>query len=653
LTEENFHFYEIEFTSALLAKNARPEFEKFRATVLGYIAEGKRQQTPVRLLFLQKGDLHESFGDWLHELGDDVLLDELYGRILGLRQLFAELRFANVFTVYGFAGNCFGTFFELALCCHRIYSFDSRALVGFPDMRLGLFPVAGVFQDLCQKFGWHRKTWEKHAVLTVAQAFELGLIRLATDALDWQDIIKRRLAKLSAPIITKEINGRLATSRLGAAKNHAANSSDEASALLAKALATIEASGYLKETAPPSRSWDLIWDLLKLKEKSMDRFQLNVIVSYLSAKQLVSREFISALGRSIKAGLPPRLRPPAITSYYVYIDADQLAPPAQTVRRLLESGYALCFLASETAVLQETLDLIYSRLERDPLAAKALEAWRRSVVWAIEAPETGKEDRLPLLSWTVDDRVRLKAGTAACELLRLAGNRGDAPAGWSELAGPALNDVDALVAELPILKCLSDGIVPTAFVTADQVRLSTFLRSAFLEEIVEVAAHAAGGLGRVLEALRDTGWSVVGDEANWEHFLRLRQEIYAVPASAVAFAGFSVNRTWQLTSWREVRRQVKEKAGGDMSNRMAVSHHFAALCGLLAKQVAADARRLAPAVHADIFVCEALGFPASLGTPLAFLETWGRVRVENYTRKYWAAVHKQPAENLSQNSEPR
>lgn len=50
-------------------------------------------------------------------------------------------------------GYCFGGGLELALCCDMIFASD-KAVLGFPEIKLGLFPGAGGSQKLVKYFGY-------------------------------------------------------------------------------------------------------------------------------------------------------------------------------------------------------------------------------------------------------------------------------------------------------------------------------------------------------------------------------------------------------------------------------------------------------------------------------------------------------------------
>ena len=113
------------------------------------------------------------------------------------------------------------------------------------------------------------------------------------------------------------------------------------------------------------------------------------------------------------------------------IDLDYLAPPTDSLVKLLKGSIQIAFFAINSSSLAQSLELLYARLEKSLGTSEAELLWNRLVTWY-----QGTIDKEAIcIRWTIDDRIHLSCKDQAIKFLRLEGNTKSAKCGtfeWSK-----------------------------------------------------------------------------------------------------------------------------------------------------------------------------------------------------------------------------
>ena len=617
----NIQEFPIDYTGSLLSKHALSFIERLEAFVQGL---PQNQEVKQGVVLLQRGDRSDLTTDWLLELQEESLLDELYLRILRLRRLIESIRLHNSTWVYASEGSAMGLYFDLALACDLRFSFRVESLFGYPDIVQGIWPFGGQMEQETWRRLRGRRAWLKEPCMVARRAKTCGFIDYVSDQKEWRREImlwfRNHLiyeVPEEKPFVEKRSKERSPEGEVEFFR-HAFN-------VIAKA-PLIQAGGRQSENA-----FDLGWGLVKSSPKQLPRQDLGYVLAYISAQQSFRAEYQSWLERFVALKTQPVEN--VSDSNVVYIDVDYLVPPVQCFLRLVERKITIAFVGMDPGTLKEALGLMFVRVERELGPKDAAILWRDSVIWFVGKIEPA---RGPVLRWTLDDKVFVLGEFGQLELLRFLGNRGRADCGWAEIkmleGAPGPNE-----ALLPLAALISDGIVRSKPVGKGQIRLSTFIRSVFLEEIIRVSRSYSGGLAKALESLAEEGWEFIGEEAAWEPFLRARQSSYVVDAGDVRLGSLQIGaEAWKLVLWKQVRELVKRTKSSEVlfSNATSLSFHFATLAGITT-QLIISSELVDDQRAANALVCQALGFPKALGTPLFFAEARGSERLVYYGQQYW------------------
>jgi hypothetical protein len=623
--------HDLAFTGSLLETGSRQHLQalqRFVKQVSDAATSGEEMQVG---LIMQQAPMTDNSAAWKHELRDEILLDELVLRMLEVRKLFFEILNSNAYFVYVFDDHCLGGFFELALCCYKRICFNAKANVGFAVTGARALPYGGSLARDAIRSTRPELEWQNRPLIDTEYAFSVGLIDFVFNTDHWREDAVRWVEH---NVLRQEIYNKPSIKENLLPFKFAVEPID---VLLKQYSETLD--NFSKKNST-TQAWDFLWANGKLKPKNLKPSEYEFYQLYLIAQNMLSKRFLVwsdgaadfiISGRSDKTAV-------SYVDECVYIDLTFFAPPTKAIVKLFDAGFHIIFCGADAESLREFLSLIYSRLQKVMPSAELQATWETSVAWFVGDLEGTSHY---VIRWAVDDRIEISYKTQNLELLRFLGSRDYSERGWCEITNVKLNDeTTALNASLlNIGYLIADGLIDTKALANRRVRLSVFIRSYFLYEMILVSRRIKGGLARVCESLQETGWGFIAEDSFWEHFLRARQESFEVSASEVALGDLSIPEdVWRLGIWKEAKELTYQQSDEqDLWSPTLVNHHFAYVAGLLAEFIFRGG--LIKTEHeANIFIQQALSYPANLGAPMSFIKERGSHRAIRYINKYWPQV---------------
>ena len=594
---------------------------------LGKLAEELHKENGSKakgVLLLQEGSAIDWHRDWISELTETCMFNDLVYRIDTWRWVLSLIRNSPIAWTYAAAADCRGSAWELALSCQHRYWFKANAQLGFPEINVGVFPPGGVLESLNKRTGRTRERWQSSPFCTASEALDDGLIDFCSEAIDWQ----MEATGIFADILALSPKSGVREQRRKRARDDF-NSVDSQSRRAAyEEIENVWRQEKFGVASGPT-AWDYCWQLVKERGKLKHPGDLGRLISLISSRYLLSPAYLIWLrSRQVansNSGVFPAKNGCLLP---VVIDLSQAAPPNSILMRLLQAPTQIIFAANDGRDLVVALNLQFSRLERALGNIAAQYLWERSVTWYQGQP---KNSNSVVLSWTHDDCLTIAIDGSDYRFLRLDGNAPTAEPGLMEFFGI---DASLPATALALVELVSDGLLKT-HTNLSETPIASQIRSLFLDEMLRVSQYTDGDLTTVASHLKNSGWRFAGDGECWDRFLRTRHS--ALPSNQDKTTG-SLLPTYNsdITTWRFAKVQAKRsnKAAETRWNETAVSQHFALFLGQLTElTVTQDINRDRSAT--DFLCASALGLPNNYGTPLTFLKQRGRRRVEHYASIHW------------------
>jgi hypothetical protein len=268
----------------------------------------------------------------------------------------------------------------------------------------------------------------------------------------------------------------------------------------------------------------------------------------------------------------------------------------------------------------QSLDLLYSRIDRLIGHAQTAQLWNQKIVFS---QGTHLPKNKVLLKWLTLESLHLQLGDEDPLVFRLIG--GD-PTGLKQGSlqwlGPTLKPVVA-----KILSLVSDQLLHLVS-TYHSIPWDRVYRSLLLEELIYTAKANGGDLSKICEKLRRFGWGFASDEEAWSHYLKETEDLAAYKTGIPAFDAVihSNNRfLWEVGSWKQARMLARRDAQDFGYNDVIMSQHLGFFVGCLAEW-AIKALPKTPESIIDQHAILCVGFPQTYGTPLRYLKSLGENR---------------------------
>jgi len=628
---KNVTSLEINVEGSLLSAEAASLWEKLE-NLLDELdtAPANKQHGVFLILAGSHSDFSESF---LNELRTELLLDDFYLRIRKTQEIVTRIFQSRHLWVFGFDGDCYGSYFDLALACDYRFCFHPLAQCGFHEISAqGLFPTLGGFRYRMSQNPRSRKEWQKTSVFHAKEAVALGLIEAVDYSTTWkQDISRWITEKITdyTPETPADIEQKKSTSNNNIEK-------------LITEPAFKKISDVLDHERDPhadeqSHIFEYGWKYLTGDSKHFTTDNAFAVLTYFCARRMLNSYFLSWWARRGKLlGSLVKYTPSKVLA--IYIDLNNLIPPVQALVRLIDSGYVIYFYAHRAIELREGLDLIFTRFERNYPKDKIDSYWSKGVCWFVGDVNESSQPN-PIMKWYPDDKLTVSTQGENLSFLRFEGNRSGSLCGWAEFSVAEFAPETTSLGPYKVVRVMSDGIIQTKQLSNAHMDLSTFVRSLLLDELINISVISTKDILRTLTLLKEEGWRYIAEENSWEYFLRSRDESYDDSTIGTRIGSLEVSeKCWQLGVWREVKQLVKLRSTQEPHNsdnpHILLSQHLCYFAALIVNIIEQE-QFVQNQTEADIFISEVIGFPKQLGTPLAFVKNQGRSRFNHYINQHW------------------
>ena len=594
---------------------------------LGNLAEELHKTNGGKIkgvLLLQEGTASDWHRDWVAELAETCMFNDLVYRIDTWRWVLSLIRNSPIAWTYAAAADCRGSSWELALCCQHRYWFKANALLGFPEINIGVFPPGGVLESLNKRTGRTRERWQSSPFCTASEALDDGLIDFCSEAIDWQV----EATSIFADILALSPNSGVREQRRKRAKNDFISVDSQSRRAAYEEIENVWRQEKFGVASGPT-AWDYCWQLVKERAKLKNPGDLGRLISLIASRYLLSPAYLIWLqSRQVAHARSGALSTKRSCLLPIVIDLSQAAPPNSILVRLLQAPIQIIFAATDGRDLVAALNLQFSRLESALGNIAAQYLWERGVTWY---QGQAKNSHSTVLSWTHDDCFTITINSSDYRFLRLDGN--------APMAEPGLMEFFGIDDHLPtsaqaIVELVSDGLLRTQ-ANSTEIPLTAQIRSIFLDEMLRISQYTDGDLTTVASHLKNSGWRFAGDGECWDRFLRTRHSSLSSTKGETTGSWLPTYNS-DITTWRFAKVQAKRSntVAETRWNETAVSQHFALFLGRLAElTLTQDIRRDRSAT--DFLCASALGLPNNYGTPLTFLSQRGKRRVEHYTAIHW------------------
>lgn len=544
----------------------------------------------------------ESSLDWYYDLKDELLFDNLVSRICRFYELTAKIAASESYWIYLCGADCFNEYFELARSCDAILCYSRAIKLGFPITQSGGFPIGVAMIRLLQADRKAGEAWLERPVDSVLNLAKDGMVELLIDKEYPWDVVTSEWLANHGPTLKKKHEEK--KSFLGLGYQWFRKESP-------KALDQLRLEG---ESSAHRGVWSVFYQAATkglLNGQDAHRF-----LAELAGRFYFADVYLDWLFRSIPVGLNSKIKvSPTGDSRLVEIHLQEVLPPTQLLRELLEGGWVLVFVALEADFLLSSLEILYGKLAKACGSIKRDEFWRSKVFWGIGAPSRGG---LILASFPYD-RLQLNRGPSSVNFqfytnigshhLVEVTTKGEVASGFLEVFETLTSDV--ICVEPLGRMCLS---------------VSDFILARIFEELMKISNRAARDIELIIGDFKSLGWERLGSLIVWERFLSIRHTLYrgAVDDVRVGFLELD-NLCWNVSTLREAATVAGELA--DVGASVAeFDAQIAVLCGVLSLCLVMD-NAVASLPQAEALVSRVVGYPSYLPVSHSFVTRQSRRRI--------------------------
>lgn len=548
--------------------------------------------------------------------------------MLELREVLSRLQEDQIPWVFVGFTDCFDLLFELALSCRFRFLFGQSLKVGFPKIRNFMLPISKAHENLVQKNILTEMEWHKSPVRDGFDAFELGLLTAKSSDLSYAaaDSVLENLEWLQRFLSQQDTTIKLTGIKSWFMGGKGEPVVSKPAARLEKNVASAwmlqmwqDLSVWLDQLHLPDLMPTKFFQLLEEKDRQYPREQ---------------RFFIRVFFHAYHATQCKVFEPKVVTSrdWYgtrIFVDCALLAPPERVLKALVNEKVECVFWHTKVEELLKSLQLLQMRWERTFSIDDTEKFWERYASWCVRqaAPEQSLR-----LSFTVDDFIHVNQQSA----YRLSSNRGHAGLGIVEWFSPTSTWMDLPQRDQDLFKLLADAIVFTGGERGSSAPLAVLLRIIACEEIVRLGSQDGLSVPQVLEALKEIGWPILGEEKILDRFISRQWRKASFVGSALQNWQRS-NEVKAVESMRQFKLLRADRLAKNLltdNNAVIISEHFLflayALYRFLAKTgICGDDTTLKRLVAAS------LGLPPVGATIDKILTHFGTERLEYQIKSRW------------------
>ncbi|NRA44344.1 MAG: hypothetical protein HRU09_05245 [Oligoflexales bacterium] len=587
----------------------------------GYLNELKAQlqdfsEKKIKtIFFIQLTDVEDDLVEWEKVIRNDILLHDLYKKILFFRSILYQLRKEKQQFIYIGGGNCLGAFWELALCCDKRMWFAADGLVGFPEIDLGYFPIGGSLDFLAEVSSRTKDQWLEQATLTLTSAKEKGFIDFLGGstfhpeyAIKWVEAnTEGALGKKALPEQNFEPLGW-----------HQINDLEKQ---------WLE----IKRITSLLKSWDYAWSLNKSKRWFKSSQEYENLISFILARFMLA----PSLRRLASQDGMKSLESEHLDQRVVYIDSELWAPPLEIFSNLLLNKYRIVFYGRNPKVLASLLERMFLKIDRLHDKQHLKKLWSKYVSW-FHGHRIGPSSIA--IRWNIGDTIEIFHNNKGFRFLNLESNLFDAKKGYLERITESSEQNEGQIQEKTVVNLLSQisyGVIKEKIIGKD-TPISSWVRLMILQEIIKLANNFEGDIDKFLTNLNQKGWRFAGSEERWGHFLQTRRgSVY--PEEGICFPDRDV---WNLGRWKQVYTLLKPAQKPSRNWNPAEMEVHLSLYLFALSEYLCKANFFNDEVQSLLLLSEAIGFPRDLGNPKDYMMRWGSRRYRLYKKRFWGFLER-------------
>ncbi len=616
------HFDLITFSSESFFAPASDDLPKFREKLQWCLFESK---APVLVL---EGHLDRTnqiiFPD------ETFLFDAMLERVRLIQACLIDLKMTDKMTVFLIGDHCMDLNFEFAMVCEHRVAFRPNLLMGFAGLKYGLLPISFIFENELLRSLKARKTWSTNGAILLQEFKQASLIDFFCEAespddflASWiQLILQKRRSKGD---LRKKSNSLSALS---------SSSEDQSNFKLGRVLdlSVVHLSQFL--------SWDTYWAKCKKGFVSVkEREDAERILAYQFVKHVLSRPVTAkAFQHSLLKKIWPSSLKHSPRIKVLSICLETWLPPTQSLLQALRLGNHIFFYSSDAQSLRQQLGILVQRLFLIGQSSEIEKLWQENCHWFVGSEHLHTEGKCIDIEWRSNGEVVYRIGEDRLELLRLQFGETPSDAGWCELpVSPTLVNSDLL----HTARTLSAGIIDTSGRrdAMQKAPVGFLVLNVYLEAIFLTCKALNISWADLLECLEREGWSMIGREAFWERYVRLRYRFFSSVYEPEDADLGQKGQTFKMSLWREVKENLQKQnfksPSRDFSAYLSLSFAYlgAALSITLAKQ-----GYVRNSEEADLILCQTTGFPEKHGTPSYFVQRQGMKSVMRHMKEAFSQL---------------
>ncbi|RZA26763.1 MAG: hypothetical protein EOP10_02550 [Proteobacteria bacterium] len=541
------------------------------------------------VLWIQKVPCYDASDEWLKELSDDLLRDQLRSRILRLHKLQRAIRSSPIPWIYATEKDCLGTMFELMQACHKKFVFERETWFGFPEFAIGQVSSLGWLSAQLQRQPSLARTWTSRSVISAEEAVQLGVM---TAALTWKDWRRHLISWMQQQI------------------------------------QTIEADGFVRKEPSPHVSWgEGLWRSREFSFVAKSHIEsYRQISTQAIPYKMVDRELIDTASHFMMQPLYERWLKAEVQRLkswgrqsipkLIYFDITESIPPMATFCRLLDRGVRVVVFANSSTAVQAGVEKIFNHLNKR-YSRSEIQLLTSRIAWFVgpapEAPEcyTMKFGQYREFYASFRD-VKIK--------------------GWALSAQKMKRQTVEVQADDPDLSSVIRSITDVfdgAYLVRGKVSPYPLLfrvRSLALQLLVYYCQDTRTSWSDMVEQLVGVGWALLGNEKFWEKFFAYRSTLNLEESAApLGRYGFDMN-ILRFKKMSDALKSSNKKIGEASASGPGVLHRTLTSFAYQLSTDLVSEGYFASREVADLYISDALGFPSASGTPAIFVKRLGEIR---------------------------
>lgn len=577
------------------------------------------------ILWQIKPSLAKIFYQYLEHDLSSLLLTTWTSRVLLFRSTLDAIRKLPIPVIWVGKGDCLSSHWELALSAHRRISFGRSFNIGFPEVNENLLPPGGCLDIQTFLSSQQQNSFFHTPVSDLSAMKKQGLIQCfggtelkRKDVLQWINLHREQI---SSELTSQSIK----TSSIPEV-------SSDFEALRWEELIQYESRFNQQKgwNSEENSFYEKVHHLIRNRKLYKDKRTFNNFIS-------------KSIGYSWMNYTPAWRNHPSEAKYQssyitetslpeiIWVDTNECSPPADSISRLLISGFNVVLFSSKPRELSNIIERLTLKIEKSPQKKLQGSLWESRLKWiTVDFVDSS----LNQIKWCTGGFFECLIEGKKYRFLSLENNPMYPARGYFEDLNP-LQNINYPVFLEKILMNVSQSVLPGAWI-AGEVPSSSWIRLMFLQELLKSGQNFECEFNHLLNSLKEAGWKFLSSESSWEFFL------HSIHKNSPESSGIIMPKReiWDHGRWKHIiaEFQSTNKKRRKEWHTTGLSQHF----GLYAHAIAAYLfTKIGFSSFENIchLVSLSIGFPEQLGSPQFFFRNFGIRRALLYREFYWPELH--------------